>query len=98
MNRETQESTWWDLHLRKARGEKLSEADQQRYDAEMARQDQEESLPNQIESLKTMRARVFALSQENAQLRLRIDKLEQEIQTVERDLTPQTRHLLGVGE
>jgi hypothetical protein len=38
---DTDQAAWWQLHLRKARGEVLSPDEQQRYDAEMARHDQE---------------------------------------------------------
>ena len=41
MNHPVDPRIWWDWHLRKARGETLSEQEQQLYDAEVARQDRE---------------------------------------------------------
>jgi hypothetical protein len=92
-------STWWNLHLRIARGEALSAEEQQLYDAEVARQDREvPPLKTDIESLKTMREQVLALGRENAKLRSRVEELEREIGRVEHSLNDETRQALGVGE
>jgi hypothetical protein len=98
MTQEAKQPTWWDLHLRKARGEVLSEAEQRRYDEEMARQDREAPLTGDIEMLKRMRATAAALGEESAQLRARIERIEKEIQRIEQGLSRQTRELLGVQE
>ena len=69
---------WWDLHLRKARGETLSEQEQQLYDADVARQDRE-ALPlrGDLESLKEMRAQVRSLTRSNTNLQSRLTELDQ---------------------
>jgi len=92
-------SGWWDLHLRKARGETLSETEQQLYDAELARQDREAPpLENDLEGLKQLRQQVLALGRDNADLRKRLSELDSEIHLIEQSLSEQTRQLLGVGE
>lgn len=98
MNNETERPDWWELHLRHARGEPLSAAEQQQYAAELARHDQEPDLTGNLDTLKKLRAELAAWTQENAQLRSRIEGLEQEIRAAEQRLNPQTRELLGVGE
>jgi hypothetical protein len=92
-------SVWWDLHLRKARGATLSEAEQQFYDAELARQDREAPpLKSGLEALKQLRQQVLALGRDNAEPRTRLGELDREIDLIEQSLSEQTRQLLGVGE
>src|SRR6266540_710847 len=98
MNQEASQPTWWDLHLRKARGEALSENEQALYEAEIARHDQEMPLRGGLEALKTLRATVVSLAQENAALRERVAQLEAEVRAVEQTLNAQTREFLGVQE
>jgi len=88
---------WWVLHLRKAKGEHLSEAEQQLYDVEMAHQDQAAAL-QPLAALRELRASINALAQQNADVRTRLAQLEQEIHSVEQTLSRQTRELLGVQE
>jgi hypothetical protein len=96
MTHEPESASWWELHLRKARGEALSKAEQQVYDAELARQDQAAPLP--LASLKKLREQAGVLETENAALRQRLHELEREIRAVERALSRQTREALGVPE
>ncbi len=98
MNQQASQPTWWDLHLRKARGEALSENEQALYEAEIARHDQEMPLRGGLEALKTLRATVVSLAQENAALRERVAQLEAEVRAVEQTLNQQTREFLGVQE
>ena len=92
-------STWWDLHLRLARGETLSEQEQQLYDAEVARQDREAPpLKSGLEALKAMRQQVLDLGLDNADLRSQVTDLEKDIRLVEQALSEETRQALGVGE
>lgn len=98
MNADAEPAAWWELHLRQARGEPLSGDEQQRYDAEIARHDQEVPAQRPIEALKVMRAAAAALAHENTELRLRIERLEGEIRTLEQALSRQSRELLGIGE
>ena len=56
MNQPIDQHSWWELHLRKARGETLTQREQQLYDAETARQDQEaQPLKSDLETLKSLR-------------------------------------------
>ncbi len=99
MRQPIERSPWWELHLRIARGETLSEQEQQLYDAEVARQDREAPpLKTDLESLRTMREQVLALGRDNVELRSRVDELEREIRRVEHALSAETRQALGVGE
>jgi len=98
MNNEAERLDWWELHLRHARGEPLSADEQQQYALALARHDREPDLAGSLESLKKLRTELAAWTQENAQLRSRIESLEQEIHAAEQKLNPQTRELLGVGE
>jgi cell division protein FtsB len=98
MTNDTERPGWWELHLRHARGEPLSAAEQQQYAAELARHDREPDLASNLATLKQLRAELATWTQENAQLRSRIASLEQEIHAAEQKLKPQTRKLLGVGE
>src|SRR4051794_37282043 len=98
MEPQASQPTWWDLHLRKARGEVLSESEQALYDAEIARHDQEMPLRGNLEALKALRDTVMTLAQENANLRKRLAQLETEREAVERGLNQPTREFLGVPE
>jgi predicted RNase H-like nuclease (RuvC/YqgF family) len=98
MSQETDKPAWWVLHMRKVRGEPLSEAEQKFYDEEMARQDAAAPLKSNIETLKKMRETVLALAQESMALRAQVERLEQQVQAVERALSSRTRELLGVQE
>jgi hypothetical protein len=91
--------SWWELHLRKARGEALTEQELREYDQEMARQDREAPpLTGDLGELRNLREKVLALAQGNATLRNRIGELENEIKAVEQSLGRQAREALGVAE
>ena len=98
MNEANNQPTWVELHLRKARGEPLSEAERARYEFEMACQDAE-TLPlrSDLQALKAMRVQVAALSDSNAAMRDRIANLARQIRDTEQALNEQTRMALGVG-
>jgi uncharacterized membrane protein YccC len=98
VNPKPSSSSWWDLHLRRARGATLTEEEQEKYDAEITRQDRDDKLPQNLENLKRLRAEVWRSAQENVQLRARVAALENEIRSVERSLSKQTREVLGVAE
>ncbi len=72
MSQDAEQPNWWELHLRKVRGEALSESEQRRYEEEMARQDREAPLKSDVETLKKVRTTATALAQESAQLRARL--------------------------
>jgi hypothetical protein len=89
--------SWWELHLRKARGESLSGEEQNRYDAEIAKQDREAApLTNDLESLRRMRCESEELASANARLVDRIADLTRQARAVERGLSEATRSALGV--
>jgi hypothetical protein len=95
----TNPPAWWELHLRKARGERLSEQEQQLYDAEMARHDRESApLRTDLAALKQMRKQVLTLARMNSQLRARVEELDQEMHRIEHLLSRETREALGIGE
>lgn len=88
---------WWELHLRKARGEALTESEQCLYDAELARQDREApSLRGDLNTLKELRSEAARLASANDKLRSRLAALEGEITAVENSLSKETREVLGV--
>jgi len=78
---------WWELHLRKARGEALTEQELQQYEAQVARQDREvPPLTVDLDELRSLREKMFSLARENVTLRNRIGELENEIRFVEQAL------------
>lgn len=89
---------WWNLHLRKARCETLSAAEQQQYESGLTELDAEEPAIAALASLKDMRKRVAELSNDNTRLRTRLAALENEMAVLERSLSKQSRELLGVPE
>src|SRR5262245_33706470 len=90
---------WWELHLRKARGEALSEEEQRAYDAELARQEREAPpLMSDLDSLRKLREQVLQLARANAELGARVRELEGEVQRLERALSKETRRAIGVED
>ena len=82
MNNARESTGWWDLHLRKARGETLSENEQQFYEAELARQDREAPpLKSDLETLKQLREQVLALASVNGELRKWVGRMVQMLTT-----------------
>jgi hypothetical protein len=98
MNQDATTPSWWELHLRQARGEALTTAEQQFYEAEMARLDQQETPLGDAGALRGLRASIGALAQENVELRQRLDQLAAEVRAIEQALSQRTRQLLGVQE
>ncbi len=80
MNQPIDQRIWWELHLRKARGETLSEQEEQFYSAEATRQDQEASpAVRDLDDLKKLREQTLALAGANRELQGRVQELEAEI-------------------
>jgi hypothetical protein len=90
--------SWWDLHVRAARGEELSPAEQVEYEAALRQHDQSPLAQPDLAELKRLRSHAGSLAEENAQLRTRVDALLREIRRMEGNLNEETRQLLGVGE
>ena len=89
---------WWELHVRKARGEQLTDGEQARYDAELQKHDQATNGRSEIADMESLRNHVERLSQENGVLRQRVEDLQKQIKLLEHSLSDETKELLGVRE
>src|SRR5262249_4900648 len=58
---ETVSPEWWNLHLRVARGEALTAAERAAYESGLSKLHQSETLPGDLEALRTARAAVASL-------------------------------------
>jgi predicted nucleic acid-binding Zn-ribbon protein len=93
------QQTWWELHLRKARGETLPDEDERAYQAELARQEEQAPpLPIDLAALKQLHEEFLTLSRENHGLQSRLAELENEIRRVEQQLSRETRQAIGITE
>jgi hypothetical protein len=93
------QQTWWELHLRKARGETLSAEDERSYQEELARQEElAPPLGTDLAALKQLHEEFLAFSRENHQLRTRLVELENEIRRVEQHLSREARQAIGITE
>jgi hypothetical protein len=88
--------TWWELHLRVARGESLNPEEVAAYEVGLKQLHQEESLSDKVATLRQLRANVVTLETEQERLQARRNKLEAEIAVLETLLNQQTAQLLGV--
>lgn len=87
--------TWWDLHVRVARGESLTAEESEVYRS--GQQDLESGEESELLlSAKLARDDLTALESERSQLERRRQELDAEIQTLESRMGQQTRRLLGV--
>ncbi len=89
---------WWRLHVRVARGERLSPLEQMEYDRGLLAFDREER--RELESgataaLRQLRAQIEALETENAQLRASSARLDRQIRTLEKAYGKLTGHELA---
>ncbi|HXG09934.1 MAG TPA: hypothetical protein VNK04_09110 [Gemmataceae bacterium] len=74
---------WWALHLRVARGERLTAEEQAIYDAGCSEFDREELSKFNLTALKRAREALAALKTEEAHLREQSERLEAEITRLE---------------
>ena len=88
--------TWWALHLRVARNERLNVEEQPVYETGLRQLYQEEILNGDVATLRKARAEVAILEAETSKLHVRRDKLEAEIAALEAVLNERTRCLLDV--
>ena len=88
---------WWGLHLRVARGERLSEEERSLYDASLRELDNREVLAS-LSDARQARAELRDLEAERRRLEERRQQLDAEITTLEGALAPQARQLLGAEE
>jgi hypothetical protein len=89
---------WWGIHVRVARGERLTAAEQAAYEAGARRLDEAEVIQGDISRLRQTRAAAAAAEAECASLRLRRDDLDRQIAVLEATLSARARSLLGVAE
>jgi hypothetical protein len=93
------QQTWWELHLRKARGETLSDADECAYHEELARQEEQAPpLTIDLAALKQLHEEFLTLSRDNHEVRTRIAELESEIHRIEKQLSREIRQAIGITE
>ena len=93
-----QYEAWWQLHLRAARGERLSLKERAAYEAGARQLDQEEVMSGDLARLQQVRAAVAAAEAECAALRHRRDELDSEMASLEAKLSNRARQLLGVSD
>lgn len=99
MHSEPSQPSWWELHVRAARGEQLSPLEQAEYESALAQHDQAPVVvKTDIEELRRLREVTRSLAQANVQLRARVDALLQEARRLESNLNQKTQELLGVTE
>ncbi|MBC7818426.1 MAG: hypothetical protein IAG10_16185 [Planctomycetaceae bacterium] len=90
-------SSWWQLHLRFARGETLSAEEQSRYEAIRDELDRDDELPL-LANAKHARTDLRQLEAERDELERQRQQLDSRIASLEDRLSGQARQLLGVGE
>jgi hypothetical protein len=88
---------WWELHLRVARGERLSDEDRAVYDATRHELEDNETL-QPFRHARQAREELRELELQRRGLEARRQELDAEIAAVERNLAPQARELLGAEE
>ena len=90
-------TAWHNLHVRVARGEKLTADEQAVYESGIRELDSEEQLKGDLGRLRQLRANVARLEAENKRLRTERQELDAKIATVEARLSAETRQELGTG-
>lgn len=90
--------TWWVLHLRAARGDRLSAVERAAYEAGLRELQHGEILDGDLAALREARAAVVSLEAEHEQRRKRREELEADIAALEAALGERTRQLLGVTD
>ena len=89
--------TWWELHVRAARGERLNAEERAIYEAAINELDDRESLAP-LADAKQARMELRNLEAERRRLEQRRQQLDAEIAALEGALAPQARELLGAEE
>jgi hypothetical protein len=90
---------WWQLHLRVAKGETLSSAEQIEYDAGLNTLDEEEKeqfSPNSLTTLRYLRAEVEQLQISHDQLKTESTRLDNKIAVLEKAYQAATGYKLAV--
>ncbi len=91
---------WWQLHVRTARGERLSLVEQVEYDRGLQvldRVERKELESVTTDALRQLRAQIGQLQTENDQLQAKSARLDRQIRTLERAYTKQVGYELAGG-
>jgi hypothetical protein len=88
--------SWWNLHLRVARGETLTSNQQKEYEIGLSEMHALEDKTGDISRLREKRSEVLGLEAEHESLQQRSSSLEAEIAALELAMNANTRELLGV--
>jgi predicted RNase H-like nuclease (RuvC/YqgF family) len=88
--------SWWNLHIRIARGETLTSGQQKEYEAGLSEMHAQEDVSGDIGRLRKKRSEVLSLEAEHESLQQRSSSLETEIAALESAMNANTRELLGV--
>jgi hypothetical protein len=88
---------WWELHVRVARGDRLSPEQQAVYEATRRELEDDETL-GPLQDAKQAREELRDLEVQRRRLEQRRQELDAEIAAVENTLAPQARELLGAEE
>lgn len=86
---------WWALHLRKARGETLTDEERAAYEKGLRELQRGGMFPGDIETLRQLRAEMTRLKAECAELKALEAELDRQIAELEAKLSPDIRALLG---
>jgi len=90
---ETAYRSWWQLHVRIARGETVSPQQRALYDELRRKLEKDEAFPS-LAQAQEARGELNELEAERVQLQQRREHLDREIANLERRLAPQARQLL----
>jgi hypothetical protein len=89
---------WWPLHLRAAKGEKLSAEEQALYDEGKRRLHEEEALEGSLVHLRQTREEIKTLEREREQLQKRRLQLQERVAALEAALSEKAKRAIGVGD
>jgi septal ring factor EnvC (AmiA/AmiB activator) len=98
MNEPRLDPAWSALHLRKARGESLTDEERAVYEAGLRELEAGESYPGDLEELRRLRAELQRLRAEHAELEAQRAAFDQEIARLEANLSRRAKELLGVED
>jgi hypothetical protein len=88
---------WWELHVRVARGDRLSPEDRAVYDTTRRELEDDETF-KPLQSAKQARDELHELEVQHRCLEQRRQELDAEIAMIESALAPQARELLGAED
>jgi cell shape-determining protein MreC len=88
---------WWELHVRVARGDRLSPKDRVVYDTTRRALEESETL-EPLQNVKQAREELRELEVQRRRLEQRRQELDAEISAIEGAPAPQARELLGAEE